>query len=100
MYNVIVKIKKGASRKELKMTKQEATEIKKAIKGFTVYFQSKTGKLRVRAYTYTSNYDKETEQKKIIELLNKVSDSGLRPKYEIEHKTYQGFIHDTNILFQ
>lgn len=44
MYNVIVKIKKGASRKELKMTKQEATEIKKAIKGFTVYFQSKTEK--------------------------------------------------------
>ena len=100
MYNVIVKIKKGASRKELKMTKQEATEIKKAIKGFTVYFQSKTGKLRVRAYTYTSNYDKETEQKKIVELLNRVSESGYRPKYEIEHKTYQGFIHDTDIVFQ
>lgn len=82
------------------MTKQEATEIKKAIKGFAVYFQSKTGKLRVRAYTYTSNYDKETEQKKIIELLNRVSESGHRPKYEIEHKTYQGFIHDTDIVFQ
>lgn len=100
MYNVIVKIKKGASRKELKMTKQEATEIKKAIKGFTVYFQSKTGKLRVRAYTYTSNYDKETEQKRIVELLNRVSESGYRPKYEIEHRTYQGFIHDTDIVFQ
>lgn len=100
MYNVIVKIKKGASRKELKMTKQEATEIKKAIKGFTVYFQSKTGNLRVRAYTYTSNYDKETEQKRIVELLNRVSESGYRPKYEIEHRTYQGFIHDTDIVFQ
>ena len=100
MYNVTIKIKKGASRKELKMTKQEATEIKKAIKGFTVYFQSKTGKLRVRAYTYTSNYDKETEQKRIVELLNRVSESGYRPKYEIEHRTYQGFIHDTDIVFQ
>lgn len=83
------------------MTKQEAIEIKKAIKGFTVYFQSKTGKLRVRVYTYTSNYDKETEQKKIVELLNRVvSGCGYRPKYEIEHKTYQGFIHDTDIVFQ
>ena len=100
MYNVRVKIKTGASQKEFKMTKQEATEIKKAIKGFTVYFQSKTGKLRVRAYTYTSNYDKETEQKRIVELLNRVSESGYRPKYEIEHRTYQGFIHDTDIVFQ
>ena len=82
------------------MTKQQATEIKKAIKGFTVYFQSKTGKLRVTAYTYTSNYDKETEQKRIVELLNRVSESGYRPKYEIEHRTYQGFIHDTDIVFQ
>lgn len=82
------------------MTKQEATEIKKTIKGFPVYFQSKTGKLRVKAYTCTSNYDKETEQKKIVELLNKVSEGGYRPKYEIEHKTYQGFIHDTDIVFK
>lgn len=82
------------------MTKQEATEIKKAIKGFTVYFQSKNGKLRVRAYTYTRNYDKETEQKSIVDLLNRVSESGYRPKYEIEHRTYQGFIHDTDIVFQ
>lgn len=82
------------------MTKQEATKIKKLIKGFTVYFQSKTGKLRVIAYTYTSNYDKETEQKRILELLNRVSESGYRPKYEIEHKTYQCFIHDTDIVFQ
>ena len=82
------------------MIRQEATEIKKAFKGFPVYFQSKTGKLRVRAYTYKSNYDKETEQKRIVELLNRVSESGYRPKYEIEHKTYQGFIHDTDIVFQ
>lgn len=84
------------------MTKQEATEIKKAIKGLPVYvyFQSKTGKLRVRVYTYTRNYDKETEQKRIVELLNRVSESGYRPKYEIDHKTYQGFIHDTDIVFQ
>ena len=82
------------------MTKQEATKIKKPIKGFTVYFQSKTGKLRVKAYTYTSNYDKETEQKRILELLNRVSKSGYRPKSEIEHITYQGFIYDTLIVFQ
>ena len=82
------------------MTKQQATEIKKAIKGFTVYFQNKTGKLRVIVYKYTSNYDKETEQKRIVELLNRVSLSGYRPKYEIDHKTYQGFIHDTDIVFQ
>lgn len=84
------------------MTKQEANEIKKGLKGdYTVYFQSKTGKLRVRAYTYcNNNYDKDIEQKNIIKLLNRVSADGHRPIYEIEHKTYQGFIHDTCIVFQ
>ena len=83
------------------MTKQEASEIKKAIKDYSVYFQTKIGKLRVRVYTYINNaYDKETEVKNIAELLNRVSKSGLRPKYEIDHKTYQGFIHDTFIVFQ
>ena len=84
-----------------KMTKQEANEIKKAIKGYTVYFQSKTGKLRVRVYTYINDaYDKECEHKRIVELLNRVSKNGYRPKYEIDHKTYQCFIHDTDIVFQ
>lgn len=82
------------------MTKQESIEIKKAIKGFVVYFQSKTGKLRVKAYTYTSNYDKEIEHDRILELLNIVSLSGHRPKFVIEYKTYQGFIHNTDIIFQ
>ena len=83
------------------MTKQQAGEIKKAIKGYPVYFQSKTGKLRVRVYTYINDaYDKECEAKGIVELLNRVSKSGFRSKYDIEHKTYQGFIHDTLIVFQ
>ena len=83
------------------MTKQEATEIKKAIKGdYKVYFKSKTGKLRVQVYEYYKDYDKKYEQKKIVEILNKVSASGHRPKYEIEHKTYQGFINNTYVIFQ
>jgi hypothetical protein len=83
------------------MTKLQANEIKKVLHGdYVVYFQSKTGKLRVRAYTFYDDFDKEFEQKRIAELLNKVSASGFRPKFSIEHKTYQGFIHFTNILFQ
>lgn len=82
------------------MTKQESILIKNAIKGYSVYFQSKNGKLRVEVYTYRSNYAKETEQKRIAELLNRVSESGYRPKYEIDYKTYQGFIHVTYIVFQ
>lgn len=83
------------------MTKYEANEIKKFIKGYPVYFQSKTGKLRVRAYTYINySYDKALELERICELLNILSCNGLRPKYEIEHKTYQGFIHDTLVVFQ
>ena len=83
------------------MTKQEAVEIKKALHGeWKVYFQSNTGKLRVIAYSYTDNrYVKEDEQKKVSELLNKVAASGHRPAYEIDHKTYQGFIHDTYVVF-
>lgn len=83
------------------MTKQEAVEIKKSLHGeWKVYFQSKAGKLRIIAYTYyESTYAKEDEQRKIVELLNKVASSGHRPAYEIDHKTYQGFIHDTYVVF-
>ncbi len=82
------------------MTKQDSVVIKNVIKGYPVYFQSKTGKLRVRAYTYTCNYDKVAEDNAILNLLKLVSDSGHRPQFDIEHKTYQGFIHDTYIVFQ
>lgn len=84
------------------MTKQEANEIKKVLNSkYTIYFQSKSGKLRVRVYTYLNNdYEKEYEQKSIIEILNKLSANGYRPKYEIDRKTYQGFIHHTDVVFQ
>lgn len=84
------------------MTVQEANEIKKVLNGkYTVYFQSKQGKLRVRVYTYLNNdYKKSDEWGSILELLSKLSENGYRPKYGLDHKTYQGFIHHTDIVFK
>lgn len=84
------------------MTKQQANEIKKVLKEnyFTLY-QSKKEQLRVRVYTYINDcYDEKEEKENIIKLLNKISANGYRPQYEIERRTYQGFIHDTNIIFK
>lgn len=83
------------------MTTKESNKIKKELHGdYNVYFKSKTGELRVRVYTYYKDYDKEYEKKRICELLNRVSASGHRPKFEIDHKTYQGFIYQTFVVFQ
>lgn len=90
------------------MTKKEATALKIAInKGeryYSTYFASKNGALRVKVYSYSgtdnSNYDKARESRAIASLLNKVAETGIRPRYEIDRKVYQGFLHDTNIVFK
>lgn len=90
------------------MTKKEAEALKKVINAdrhYTTYFVNKTGALRVRVYSYDGvangeNYSPAKERAEIAKLLNKVSNFGIRPKFEIDHKTYQGFIHDTNVVFQ
>lgn len=88
------------------MTKAQANEIKKIINKdeaapYTTYYQSKNEVLRVRVYTYNNDkYDSAKEKEEIIKLLNKLSANGMRPRYSIDHKTYQGFIHDTFVIFQ
>ena len=83
------------------MTKAQAAELKKVINQdgrYVTYFSSKAQTLSVRVYSYLNdNYDADTEKQKIVRLLNKAS--GMRPKYEIKRRTYQGFIHDTDIIF-
>lgn len=82
------------------MDKAKATELKKQInqsKRYPTYYFSKTGTMSVRVYTYTNNdYSAPAEEKAIEELL------GLTPgeKYSIKRRTYQGFIHDTDIIFE
>lgn len=83
------------------MTKQEANEIKKALPHYTTYYVSKKETLRVRVYSYINNsYNPKEEADSIVEALNLLTKKGLRPEYTIERKTYQGFIHDTDILFK
>ena len=84
------------------MKKQDTLSIKRVInsdKRYSTYYQSKTEELRVEVYRYYENYDKEVEKNQILKVLNKLSESGLRPRYKIDKKTYQGFIHITYVIF-
>lgn len=81
------------------MTKEQAEKIKKVInkdRHYTTNFQKKTGELRVRVYTYTDikDYDPEIEEERIKSVVDKF-DTLL---YRIDHRTYQGFIHDTSVV--
>ena len=83
------------------MKRITAIQIKSIIKNdnYRVYYQSKKEELRVRVYTWTKNYNRDDESINILSLLRKISDSGHRPMYRIDHKVYQGFIHDTYVVF-
>ena len=84
------------------MTRQEANKIKKVLNGdYRVYYKGETEELRVIVYTYYEKYyRKDVENIEILKLLNRVSKSGHRPKFEIAHKTYQGFINNTYVVFK
>lgn len=83
------------------MKKIEAKAIKKAIGAdHSTYYSSKNESLSVIVYSFINHdYDAEKEKERIISLLNLVSDIA-RPKYEIKRRTYQGFIHNTNVIFR
>lgn len=84
------------------MKKQDTISIKRVIntdKRYSTYYQSKTEELRVEVYRYYEKYDKAVEKNEILKVLNKISENGLRPRYKIDKKTYQGFIHITYIVF-
>ena len=82
------------------MTKEQAVELKRLInqdKRYPTYYSSKAQTMSARVYTYTNNaYDAEAERNAIDELLAKVPGA----PYEIKRRTYQGFIHDTDIIFK
>ena len=85
------------------MIKSQAIELKKAINKehrYPTYYSSKAQTLSVRVYEYINDkYDTELEKQCIVNLLNKITKLEQRPRYEIKRRTYQGFIHDTDIIF-
>ena len=89
------------------MTKEQAKVIKDIIRDdlinvdhYRVYYQSSKEELRVRVYTYyPGRYNGKEEKDRIVKLLDKISSAGYRPRYKIDHKTYQGFILDTFVVF-
>lgn len=83
------------------MKKAEVNKIKKVINrdaSYSTYYVSKTEEFRIKVYEYREKYDKSKENESILNLLNKLSNNGLRPKYRIDRKTYQGFIHITYVV--
>lgn len=86
------------------MKKAEVNKIKKVInqdKHYTTYYKSKTEELRIMVYGYGdcgSKYDEAKEKESIINLLNKLSSNGLRPRFRIDRLTYQGFLHYTYVV--
>lgn len=90
------------------MTKLQASEIKKIINKdnqYTTYYVCKKEELRVRVFTYKDIEVahglsvNEIQKEKIAELLKILEDSGMKPDYKIEHKRYQGFINDIDVIF-
>lgn len=83
------------------MKRIEAIPIKSIIRNdnYRVYYQSKKEQLRVCVYTWTDNYNRQNETIAILDLLKKISNAGHRPLYRIDYKVYQGFIHDTYVVF-
>lgn len=89
------------------MTKLQANEIKKVINKdnhYVTYYVSKTAELRVRVFTYMDREVvhglsvSEIQKEKIAELLKILEDNGIIFDYRIEHKRYQGFINDIDVI--
>ena len=86
------------------MTRAEAKEIKKIInqgKHYKTYFKKDTGELRVIVLEHNTYYDLDEDKEKnaILELLNKLVSGGLRPRFNIERKRYQGYLDFTYVVF-
>lgn len=88
------------------MTKELANEIKKIVRAecgdYTVYFNSKKGELR---YTVAQWYDgtksdvAELEKRNVLEILDSLTNHGMRPAYKRGFKRYQGFINCAYLIF-
>lgn len=90
------------------MTKEIANKIKKLIKSnlsgtYTFYYQTRTEQLRVSTITKNLSrnaVDTEEEQRICIAILNLLTENGLRPKYYIDKKIYQGYLDCRYIVFK
>lgn len=87
------------------MTRAEIKEIKKIInqgKHYRTYFKRDTGELRVIVFEHNTYYgplDKDKERNSILDLLNKLVSGGLRPRFKIDRKRYQGYLDFTYVVF-
>ena len=83
------------------MTKEQAAEIKRQLKSlgkYSTYFTSKTGELSVRVYTYINDdYDPAKQTECIEKVLNDIKTDA---EWIVKQRTYQGFIHDTCIIYK
>ncbi len=93
------------------MTKQQANEIKKAVKeetglNFTVYFNSKKGELRYTVSEWQDDIEGAEERgierakRNILTILDALTKRDMRPKYHNDFKRYQGFINCRYIVFE
>ena len=94
------------------MTKETANEIKKVLKenGFeSVKYYSPKETLIVDIAYWQDNYIElfnttleaiiERSNKRLVELLNIITNNGYRPKYEVKRKRFQGFINVIQVHF-
>lgn len=86
------------------MTKQQANEIKKVLgKTYGYYYNSKKNELRVEYACWNQSFLGKLDENKVKEgalaILRKLNESGLRPKYRLEKKMYQGFLDCRYVVF-
>lgn len=88
------------------MTKEQANAIKKVVKSevgdFTVYFNSKKGELRITVHQWQDggNRNVERERQNILDILNALTNNGIRAKWRRSYKRYQGFLNCSYMVFE
>ena len=89
------------------MKKDQANAIKKVVnkeKHYQTFYDSKRETFRILVNQYYDHHagaemDAIT-RKEIQKVLVILQNNEMRPRFEIEHKRYQGFINTINILFK
>ena len=88
------------------MTKEQASAIKKVVKSevgdFTVYFNSKKGELRITVHQWQDgcNRNPEREWQNILDILNALTNNGIRAKWRRSFKRYQGYLNCSYMVFE
>lgn len=88
------------------MTREQVKRIKEAInvkeRGWKTRFDSKTGEFSITLSVYVDGHEKEGQAKahsNIISITQALTVYGMRPRFRIKTRRYQGFLNHVVMVF-